>query len=231
MLLWKAKTRNLLIFKSKNPNPLMLSLSGFEKKYPSGFEVVIPQLDLPQGIHLILGGNGSGKSTLLKALAGIHPANGRVELNGVSLFDQPLDYRRKIGFAPAEPTFPEFLNLHDLIAFVARAKQASVAEISELKAVFEVEDFLSFPIGGYSSGMLKKSALLLAFMGQPELIILDEPFTTIDAQTQAQLVRLICQRAKEGTGFLTTSHQSGPIELLPVTSVLHMRSGKLATHE
>ena len=49
----------------------MLSLSGFEKKYPSGFEVVIPQLDLPQGIHLILGGNGSGKSTVMKIIAGL----------------------------------------------------------------------------------------------------------------------------------------------------------------
>ncbi|MFL0685400.1 MAG: ATP-binding cassette domain-containing protein [Algoriphagus aquaeductus] len=209
----------------------MLSLSGFEKKYPSGFEVVIPQLDLPEGIHLILGGNGSGKSTLLKALAGIHHANGEVLLNGTSLSSQPIDYRRKIGFSAAEPTFPEYLNLTDLITVVAKAKQSTHAEIAELTTILEVGEFMTYPIGGYSSGMLKKSALMLAFLGKPELIILDEPFTTIDAQTQGQLVRLICQRAKEGTGFLITSHQSGPIELLPVTSVLHMRSGKLATHE
>nr|WP_287937390.1 ABC transporter ATP-binding protein [Algoriphagus sp.] len=209
----------------------MLSLSGFEKKYPSGFEVVIPQLDLPEGIHLILGGNGSGKSTLLKALAGIHPANGEVLLNGTSLSSQPIDYRRKIGFSAAEPTFPEYLNLTDLITVVAKAKQSTHAEIAELTTILEVGEFMTYPIGGYSSGMLKKSALMLAFLGKPKLIILDEPFTTIDAQTQGQLVRLICQRAKEGTGFLITSHQSGPIELLPVTSVLHMRSGKLATHE
>ena len=209
----------------------MLSLSGFEKKYPSGFEVVIPQLDLPEGIHLILGGNGSGKSTILKALAGIHPANGEVLLNGTSLSSQPIDYRRKIGFSAAEPTFPEYLNLTDLITVVAKAKQSTHAEIAELTTILEVGEFMTYPIGGYSSGMLKKSALMLAFLGKPKLIILDEPFTTIDAQTQGQLVRLICQRAKEGTGFLITSHQSGPIELLPVTSVLHMRSGKLATHE
>ncbi|PZV79686.1 ABC-2 type transport system ATP-binding protein [Algoriphagus aquaeductus] len=209
----------------------MLSLSGFEKKYPSGFEVVIPQLDLPEGIHLILGGNGSGKSTLLKALAGIHPANGEVLLNGTSLSSQPIHYRRKIGFSAAEPTFPEYLNLTDLITVVAKAKQSTHAEIAELTTILEVGEFMTYPIGGYSSGMLKKSALMLAFLGKPELIILDEPFTTIDAQTQGQLVRLICQRAKEGTGFLITSHQSGPIELLPVMSVLHMRSGKLATHE
>lgn len=209
----------------------MLSLSGFEKKYPSGFEVVIPQLDLPQGIHLILGGNGSGKSTLLKALAGIHPAKGEVSLNGISLTSHPIDYRQKIGFAPAEPTFPECLNLKDLIAFVAKAKQASVTEISELKTVFEVEEFLSYPIGGYSSGMLKKSALLLAFLGSPELVILDEPFTTIDAQTQDQLIKLIIKKAKQGVSFLITSHQSGPVDLLPVDTILKMKSGRIASHE
>lgn len=208
----------------------MLSLTDFVKKYPSGFEVVIPKLQLPQGIHVILGGNGSGKSTLLKALAGIHPAKGTVELNGISLIDQPLEYRRKIGFAPAEPTFPEFLNLHDLIAFVAKAKKASEAEISELKEVFDVEEFLTYPIGGYSSGMLKKSALLLAFLGNPEMVILDEPFTTIDAHTQDQLVHLIKNKVEKGTSFLITSHQRGPVELLPVSSILHMKSGKIQTN-
>ena len=68
-------------------------------------------------------------------------------------------------------------------------------------------------------------------MGNPELVILDEPFTTIDSKTQAQLVQLIGQRAKQGTSFLITSHQSGPVELLPVSSVLYMRSGKLASNE
>ncbi len=208
----------------------MLCLTDFVKKYTSGFEVVIPELKLSQGIHVILGGNGSGKSTLLKALAGIHPAKGSVELNGISLIDQPLEYRRKIGFAPAEPTFPEFLNLHDLIAFVAKAKKASDEEISELKAVFDVEDFLSYPIGGYSSGMLKKSALLLAFLGNPEMVILDEPFTTIDAHTQDQLVHLIKNKGEKGTSFLITSHQRGPVELLPVSSILHMKSGKIQTN-
>jgi ABC-2 type transport system ATP-binding protein len=209
----------------------MLSLSGFEKTYPSGFGVHITQLDLVQGIHLILGGNGSGKSTLLKALGGIHPASGEVFLNGTSLKSQPLEYRRKIGFSAAEPTFPEYLNLQDLISVVAKAKKSTGPETSELKRILDVEDFMTYPIGGYSSGMLKKSGLLLAFMGQPELIILDEPFTTIDTQTQEQLIRMICQRAEEGTSFLITSHQSGPVEFLPLSSVLHMRSGKIVANE
>jgi ABC-2 type transport system ATP-binding protein len=205
----------------------MLALSGFEKKYSSGFEVVIPQLELPQGIHTVLGGNGSGKSTLLKALAGIHPCSGKVVLNGISLHEKPLAYRRKIGFASAEPNFPDFLNLNDLIALVKKAKNTSNPEISELKVTMEVEDFMTYPIGSYSSGMLKKSALLLAFMGNPELVILDEPFTTIDKNTQDQLIKLICKRGTQGTGFLITSHQSSLLDLLPITSVLKMKKGKI----
>lgn len=227
----EAKTENKLISIPNHSKQPMLSLSGFVKKYPSGFEVAIDHLELTRGIHLILGGNGSGKSTLLKALAGIHPAKGEVLLGGTSLKSQPLEYRRKIGFSAAEPMFPEYLNLHDLISVVAKAKQSAATEISELKRILDLEDFLTFPIGGYSSGMLKKSSLLLAFMGNPELVILDEPFTTIDSKTQAQLVQLIGQRAKQGTSFLITSHQSGPVELLPVSSVLYMRSGKLASNE
>ncbi|RIW12554.1 ABC transporter ATP-binding protein [Algoriphagus lacus] len=209
----------------------MLSLTGFEKKYPSGFEVVIPKLELPKGIHLILGGNGSGKSTLLKALAGIHPAKGEIILNGISLKSQPIEYRRKIGFAAAEPIFPEFLNLDDLIALVAKAKSCQPHEIEELKSLLGADAFSSFPLGGYSSGMLKKAALLLAFLGRPELLILDEPFTTIDSETQNQLIRLIIQKANTGTGFLITSHQSGPLDLLPVDTVLNMKSGRIEGHE
>lgn len=208
----------------------MLSLTAFEKKYPSGFEVVIPKLELPKGIHLILGGNGSGKSTLLKALAGIHPAKGEIVLNGTSLSAQPIEYRRKIGFAAAEPTFPEFLNLDDLIAVVAKAKSCQRQEIEELKSLFGADTFSVYPLGGYSSGMLKKAALLLAFMGSPELLVLDEPFTTIDAETQEQLTSLILQKAKTGTGFLITSHQSGPLDLLPVETVLKMKAGKIEGH-
>ena len=208
----------------------MLSISGFEKKYPSGFEVKLDQLELPGGIHLILGENGSGKSTLLKAIAGIHPAQGNIRLHGISLNLQPLEYRKKIGFAEAEPSFPSFLNLEDLISVVTKAKSASTQQIQELKSQFGAESFSSYPLGTYSSGMLKKAALILAFLGDPELLILDEPFTTIDASTQQILTELIAQKAKEGTSFLITSHQSGPVEMLSVKSILKMKSGKVQLH-
>lgn len=208
----------------------MLSISKFEKKYPSGFEVVIPQLDLPMGIHLLMGGNGSGKSTLLKALAGIHPAKGTIQLEGISLEKQPIEYRKKIGYAEAEPNFPEFLSISDLIEVVAKAKAATLEEIEDLTYRFGTNSFANYPIGGYSSGMLKKTALVLAFLGNPKWIILDEPFTTIDIETQEQLIRLIQEKSSAGTGFLITSHQPRTLEIIQPTSILRMKNGKIEQH-
>lgn len=209
----------------------LLSISGFRKKYPSGFEFTLNQLELQPGIHLIQGENGSGKSTFLKALAGIHEAEGEIALEGISLRKNPLAYRMKVGYAEAEPVFPEFLNADDLIQVVATSKQAPKPQVELLKEKLGVQKFSSYPVGTYSSGMLKKTALLLAFLGSPSLIILDEPFTTIDATSQEILTDLILAQKEAGISFLLTSHQSDPLDHLAFTSRLRFESGKLLSHE
>ena len=209
----------------------MLLISNFSKKYPSGFEVLIKALKLEKGIYFIHGANGSGKSTLLKALAGIHPFQGKIELNGIDLKAKPLQYRAAIGYAEAEPQFPDFLSLDDLIQVVAKAKHASPEEINQLKSAFGADSFSGYPVGTFSSGMLKKSALILAFLGKPQLVILDEPFTTIDTQTQNQLTEMIKGLSIQGVTFLITSHQNSPIANLPLYGTFRMESGILSENE
>jgi ABC-2 type transport system ATP-binding protein len=211
--------------------PPLLLISDFRKKYPSGFQFSLDPLELHSGIHLIQGENGSGKSTFLKALAGIHDAEGEIDLGGISLRKSPLGYRKKIGYAEAEPVFPEFLNTDDLIQVVAASKNAEKLQIEMLKERFGVQKFSGYPVGTYSSGMLKKTALLLAFLGNPSLIILDEPFTTIDVASQEILTALILDQSKSGVSFLLTSHQSNPMNHLPFTSKLVVDQGRLISHE
>lgn len=208
-----------------------LSLSGFRKHYPLGFSIEIKDLNLPSGIHLILGENGSGKSTLLRALAGIHPAEGEIFLEGISLTRDPLAFRMQVGFAEAEPLFPNFLSLDDLIEVVASSKKAPPNQIIVLKEILGIGDYSSNPIGTYSSGMLKKSALLLAFLGAPKLVILDEPFTTLDRESQERLTRMILDLSEKGISFLLTSHQSEPLNHLPVRIRLRLENGTLISHE
>jgi ABC-2 type transport system ATP-binding protein len=205
----------------------MLEVQHFKKAYNTGFELAIESLQLPKGIHLIKGENGSGKSTLLKALAGIHPFEGKILLSGISLTKEPVRYRRLVNYSDAEPVFPDFLNLDELIAFAAETKKAGKSQVDHLKTVLGIGAFSKNPLSSYSTGMLKKAGLILAFLGNPSLIILDEPFTTIDAATQEYLRKLILSSVTDGISFLITSHLADFEKLFSYTSILEISNGKL----
>jgi ABC-2 type transport system ATP-binding protein len=205
----------------------MLEIQNFLKKYPTGFQLEIDSLLLKEGVHTIQGENGAGKSTLFKAIAGIHTFQGKIILEKADLKKDPLTYRKSVNYAEAEPTYPEFLTLNDLILFVAKAKQATNDQIEHLISVFGVSAFLAQPIATYSSGMLKKTSLLLAFLGNPRLIILDEPFTTIDRKSQENLIDLIKLQMAKGVNFLISSHQTAILDLMDFDSVHSISKGRI----
>jgi len=205
----------------------MLEIQQFLKKYPTGFQLEIESLNLEKGIHLIQGENGAGKSTLFKAIAGIQTFTGNILLDKVDLKKEPLVFRQWVNYAEAEPVYPEFLSLDDLILFVSQAKKASRMQIDELKETFGVSTFSANNIGTYSSGMLKKTSLLLSFLGNPKLIILDEPFTTIDTESQDFLVHLIEQKSVDGVSFLISTHQKAFIDILPFTTMHTISNGRM----
>ncbi|EPR65532.1 ATP-binding cassette domain-containing protein [Cyclobacterium qasimii] len=205
----------------------MLVVQNFLKKYPTGFQLEIDSFKLKKGIHMIQGENGAGKSTLFKAIAGLHTFEGKILLEHLDLKKAPLKFRKKVNYAEAEPVYPEFLNLNELILFVAKAKGASRDQIEHLKSVFGVTDFMATPVATYSSGMLKKASLLLAFLGNPKLIILDEPFTTIDRASQENLIDLIKFQMSVGVNFLISSHQTEFINRVPFDSVHTISNGRI----
>lgn len=205
----------------------MLEIKSFYKSYSTGFELSLPDLNLESGIHLIKGANGSGKSTLLKAIAGIHDFDGDIKINGVSIKKAPVNYRKLVNFTEAEPIFPSFLSLDELISFTAKTIHANAQQIGELKEKLDIGEYSQNPISSYSSGMLKKSALLLAFLGNPKLIILDEPFTTIDLATQKELKQLVLSKLENGISFLLTSHLSDFEELFTYSSIKEIENGKI----
>jgi ABC-2 type transport system ATP-binding protein len=205
----------------------MLEIQQFLKKYPTGFQLKIEALHLEKGIHLIQGENGAGKSTLFKAIAGIQTFTGNILLDKVDLKKEPLVFRQWVNYAEAEPVYPDFLSLDDLILFVSKAKKALRMQIDELKEAFGVSTFSDNNITTYSSGMLKKTSLLLAFLGNPKLTILDEPFTTIDTGSQDFLVQLIEKKSAEGVSFLISTHQKAFIDILPFTTRHTISNGRM----
>ncbi|MET0463850.1 MAG: ABC transporter ATP-binding protein [Chitinophagaceae bacterium] len=184
----------------------MLELTSIQKSFNDKPVLEIPSLRLDRGIYWLKGANGSGKSTLFKMLAGLLPGKGEISIGGISQRTHPVPYRQLINHSPAEPVFPAFITGDEMIGFVMSVKKGGAQQVNELRQKLEIGNYTANPTGSYSSGMLKKLSLLLAFIGQPEWILLDEPFTTLDIQAQQRLHTLISDKRKAGTSFMITSH-------------------------
>jgi ABC-2 type transport system ATP-binding protein len=186
----------------------MLSIRHLKKQYGSHLILNIDQLKFDSGLYWIKGVNGSGKSTLLKIMGGLIPFEGKVKIDSIDLIKQPSEYRKLVNYAEAEPLYPTFLSGMDLISFFAATRKASKQQADELVQNFKIESFIKNPIGTYSSGMVKKLSLVLAFIGQPKYILLDEPLVTIDKESVPILYEEVKKHLKMGVNFIFTSHQA-----------------------
>ncbi|WP_440133268.1 ABC transporter ATP-binding protein [Chitinophaga sancti] len=199
----------------------MLQLTQLRKSYQGKVVLDIPSLLLDPAIYWIQGANGSGKSTFLKIIAGMVPFEGDISLRGSSLRNSPLAYRQHIGWAAAEPLYPPFMTGIDLVTLYQRIRKVPQKETDQLIERFNVGNFIKGQAAAYSAGMTKRLSLLLAFMGEPSLIILDEPLTTLDTNSFTLISDLILETwQKKGTSFLMSSHQELDTNLLHAQKVL-----------
>jgi len=207
----------------------MLHLHNFQKSYGERPILTIPDWQLPPGIHWLKGPNGAGKTTLFRSIAGMLPHEGSVMLNELDSRRNVVAYRLRVNYAEAEPTFPPFLTAHELIAWVADAKQAPAGQAAALIEAFGVGTYQHTPVGTYSSGMLKKTSLIMAFLGQPTLILLDEPLVTLDVAATQTVAELIDEARLAGVNFLLSSHQAMETAQLPIDSVWQVANQTVTT--
>ena len=190
----------------------MLQFRKVEKYYGAHLALTVPDLDLQKGMYWIQGENGSGKTTFLKMLAGLHPFKGEVILGlekPLSILKDRNDFLKSVNYAEAEPLYPPFLTAKDLVELYGATKKADIDAAKQQLEELHILDAYLQPVGTYSSGMVKKLSLVLAFMGNPDWILLDEPLITIDVAA----VELVCKwindwHARKGISFLISSHQS-----------------------
>lgn len=187
----------------------MLQFDHVYKTYNQQTVLDINHLKLERNIYWLKGINGSGKTTLLSLLAGLIPFKGDILLDGVNLRNDPVSYRSLVNFAEAEPLYPDFITGHELIQFYQEIRKAATVQVDMLVNLFKMHRFLRSPIGTYSSGMVKKLSLLLAFIGKPSWLLLDEPLAMLDEGSVHILPELINAYHKEfKTGFIFSSHQA-----------------------
>lgn len=207
---------------------MLLTVRNYQKSYRGYPILTVNSLDIEAGIHWFEGINGSGKSTFFKTVAGIIPFEGEI-----SLLDVPnnrknaVRYRELVSYAYAEPQYPDYLSGAEIIEFVRKTRKATSLQINELVEAFGIADYYKNPIQTYSSGMLKKVALLTAFVGNAALILLDEPFTTIDSRTSTLLYMLIREKAAAGRSFFIASHQQLIADEIDLTGHFKVENGSI----
>ncbi len=186
--------------------------------YSYGRVVALSDVDLavPQGaLYALLGPNGSGKTTLLQVLMGLrHPSRGRAAVLGVDTRSLDTATRSRIGYVAEGQSLPSRMRLSEIEAFLAPLYDTWDASLArELREQFELDP--SRKISTLSRGEQMKAALLCALAPRPRLLIMDEPFTGMDALVKDELVRgLLRSSGSEGWTVLLCSHDIGELELL-----------------
>jgi ABC-2 type transport system ATP-binding protein len=159
------------------------------------------------GIFALQGPNGIGKSTLLAALAGALPLDaGEVWIDGVSLGDDPVAVRRRLSYSPDESPIYPFLRGRDFLEFVAKAKDVPLdAVVEQLISGFGLEPHMGTRFGDMSLGTQKKFLLVAAWIGDPRVLLLDEPANGLDTAAREFLADLM-RRDMARTTVLFSSH-------------------------
>lgn len=190
----------------------MLEIKGLTKKYKNAGKNAIEDINLTienGDIYGFIGPNGAGKSTTIKCLVGIHSfEKGSIMLDGLSIKDNPIEFKHQISYVPDNPDLYEFLTGMEYINFVSNVYDEDVSkeDIINLAKKFNLENNLLEPIRTYSHGMKQKIALIGALIHKPKLIVLDEPFVGLDPKAAFDLKEIIKELCQNGMMVFFSSH-------------------------
>ena len=190
----------------------MLQIQHLTKRF--GDKVAVDDLSLhiaPGEIYGFIGHNGAGKTTTLRSVAGIQQFDeGEILIGGVSIKADPLACKRMMAYIPDNPdlydymTGIQFLNfIGDVFAVPADVRQSRIRDYA---GRFELTNDLAQPISAYSHGMKQKLAIISAWLHQPRLILMDEPFVGLDPKASHLLKEMMHEVCAEGGAIFFSTH-------------------------
>jgi len=204
----------------------MIEFKNLHKRF--GKLVVLDGLDLSikkGGIFAVLGPNGSGKTTLIKCLLGmVIPQKGTISYNNKSVLNE-WNYRNDLNYLPQIANFPPNLTVFELIQMVKNLRPKESKE-QELIDLFGLNDSLQKKLGNLSGGTKQKVNIVLTFMFDSDLIILDEPTTGLDPIALIHLKELIQKEKSKGKTILITTHIMSVVEEL-ADEIVFLLDGKI----
>lgn len=190
----------------------MLRIENLTKSYGSKKAVDDLSLHIESGhIYGFIGHNGAGKTTTLKSVAGIMEFDqGNIYIDGKSIKDDPLACKSIMAYIPDNPDLYEYLTGVKYLNFIGDVYGVSQSEresrIKKYGDMFELTDSLGEPISAYSHGMKQKLAVISAFIHNPKLIIMDEPFVGLDPKASHLLKQLMREHCDQGGAIFFSTH-------------------------
>ena len=190
----------------------MLQIDHLTKTY--GEKKAVDDLSLhiaPGEIYGFIGHNGAGKTTTLKSIAGILQFDaGDIRIGGTSIREDPLACKRMMAYIPDNPDLYEYMTGIKYLNFIADIFGVSAGErqarIRDYAARFELTDDLAQPIAAYSHGMKQKLAIISAWLHQPRLILMDEPFVGLDPKAAHLLKGMMRELCDAGGAIFFSTH-------------------------
>ena len=210
----------------------MLRISHLTKTY--GEKKAVDDLSLhiaPGEIYGFIGHNGAGKTTTLKASVGILSFDeGEIRINRMSIKDDPIECKKLIAYIPDNPDLYEFMTGIKYLNFIADIFEVSPAvrkeRIAKYADMFEITQDLANPISAYSHGMKQKLAIISAWIHDPKLIIMDEPFVGLDPKAAHILKGMMRDVCNSGGAIFFSTHVLEVAEKL-CDKVAIIKGGKL----
>ena len=190
----------------------MLKINHFTKTYGEKKAVDDLSLHIQAGeIYGFIGHNGAGKTTTLKAIAGILQFDaGEITVDGLSVKEQPLACKQRMAYLPDNPDLYEFMTgiqflnfIADIFGVSAQVRQERIRKYADL---FELTADLAQPIAAYSHGMKQKLAIISAWIHQPRLILMDEPFVGLDPKASHLLKQMMRELCDAGGAIFFSTH-------------------------
>lgn len=208
----------------------MLELCNISKKYKEKIALNDVSLKLDNGIYGLLGPNGTGKSTLMNIITGnLEPTEGTIKWEGTEVKELGSNYRSLLGYAPQQQGMYETFSGRRFLSYMATLKGISKSsmedEINRVLLYVNMVEKSNQKIGTYSGGMKQRILIAQAIIGNPKLVILDEPTAGLDPKERVRIRERIAELSKDKI-ILVSTHVVSDIESIAKKIIL-IKTGKI----
>jgi ABC-type multidrug transport system ATPase subunit len=205
----------------------MLEIKNLSKRYPNGVQALSDvSLEIPAGMYGLLGPNGAGKSTLMRTVATLQqPDSGSIHFDGLDVLNQPEELRRKLGYLPQDFGVYPRISALDMLDHMAVLKGFSDKKerrelVDSLLRQTNLYDVRKKALAGFSGGMRQRFGIAQALIGDPQVIIVDEPTAGLDPEERNRFLNLLSDIGENKVVILSTHIVDDVTNLCPRMAII-----------